>query len=86
MTEPLSEAFLEASRPELASVFGDRASLEARLQALLDAARGKWPAVEASARGFAAHLGARATDATTLEPTPGTVDLYLAFACIAGLA
>jgi RNA polymerase sigma-70 factor (ECF subfamily) len=84
VTSSLSAAFLEAARPELASAFADPADLEGRLQALVDAARGTWPAIDVSPRAFVAHLAARAADASSLEPSQGAVDLYLACACLEG--
>lgn len=84
MTGPLSQAFLEVVRPELAPAFGEPAELEARLEAILEAGRRSWPDVEVSPRAFVVHLAARATDASSLEPTRGAVDLYLALACLDG--
>ena len=86
MTRPLTEALLGAVRPELVPPLESRPDLEERLQSILAAARQAWPELEPPAPGFVAHLGARLRDAASVEITPGHVDLYLAFACLQGLA
>jgi RNA polymerase sigma-70 factor (ECF subfamily) len=56
-----------------------------RLRSLAAAVRKAWPALDVPPQAFIDHLSARIRDPRVLEPTPGLLDLYLAFACLQGL-
>jgi len=82
---PHAEAFWAAFGPT--HKMPDRAAIEARLEAQLNTARNRFPAVQIDGAAFAAHWAeqlARTADPQAALEQLHVSDLYLAFACASG--
>ncbi|MBL8957873.1 MAG: sigma-70 family RNA polymerase sigma factor [Myxococcaceae bacterium] len=78
----LGEAFDRGLSPGLAGRFGEGAALEATLQALVEAGRAAWPAVNVEPAELIRHVASRLAADSDLARLHAA-DLYLAYGCLA---
>jgi RNA polymerase sigma-70 factor (ECF subfamily) len=84
VSTPLSDALLGAASASTAATLRSVADLEERLAKLGAAVRAARPELAVETPAFLTHLAPRLRGAASLEPGPGHVDLYVAFACMQG--